>query len=93
MTTPTSTSEVTCSGSFSQKLQDGNYSIAIDIEDRAGNKAGPYVHQWVISKSFKIYTSAYRGKVGQNQKLACLFFLISPRAVPNRPAFEMRKSF
>ncbi|XP_078331914.1 uncharacterized protein LOC111106886 [Crassostrea virginica] len=48
LTTPTSTLEVTCSGSFSQKLQDGNYSIAIDIEDRAGNKAGPYVHQWVI---------------------------------------------
>nr|XP_022295374.1 uncharacterized protein LOC111105368 isoform X1 [Crassostrea virginica] len=48
LTTPTSTSVVLCSGSFSQKLQDGNYSIAIDIEDRSGNKAGPYVHQWVI---------------------------------------------
>ncbi|XP_078331912.1 uncharacterized protein LOC111109459 isoform X4 [Crassostrea virginica] len=50
LTSPTSTSEVSCNGSFIQNnLPEGNYSITIEIKDKAGNKAEPIRHQWVVT--------------------------------------------
>nr|XP_022301288.1 uncharacterized protein LOC111109459 [Crassostrea virginica] len=50
LTSPTSTSEVSCNGSFIQNnLPEGNYSITIEIKDKAGNKAEPISHQWVVT--------------------------------------------